>query len=116
MPKINHHWMSRALFKESVRGKAVLDMGRVKQLWWDPPQPSLVQNQLPCPDKYFAQRLLLWMPKKLWGIKVHCPHPECNKMELISAGIYPHVRQVRTWTVFTSWLENIWNVEGARGN
>ena len=34
------------------------------------------------------------MPRKLWGVKLYCPHPTCDKKEIIGAGIYPRVRQV----------------------
>ena len=67
---------------------------RVNKLWWYPPQPPLIASQPPRPSKFFAQRLLLWMPRKLWGVKLFCPHPTCDKKELTGAGIYPRVRQV----------------------
>ena len=35
------------------------------------------------------------MPRKLWQIKLTCPHQDCeSKPELTSAGLYPVVRQV----------------------
>ena len=34
------------------------------------------------------------MARKLWRVKLHCPHPGCNQKELTSAGLYPHTRQV----------------------
>jgi hypothetical protein len=45
-------------------------------------------------SRYFAQRLLLWMPRKLWQIELHCLHPECEENPLTGAGVYPRVRQV----------------------
>ena len=34
------------------------------------------------------------MPRKLWHVKLLCPHPGCNQKELISAGLYPHTHWV----------------------
>ncbi|KAH3890652.1 hypothetical protein DPMN_014737 [Dreissena polymorpha] len=45
-------------------------------------------------DRYFARPLFLWMPCKIWRLKLVCPHAHCNKRELISAGIHQKVRQV----------------------
>ena len=62
--------------------------------WWYPPQPPLITLQPPRPSNFFALHLLLWMQRKLWGVKLFCPHPTCDKKELTGAGIYPRVRQV----------------------
>ena len=72
----------------------VLYCFRVDKLCWDPPQPPLITSQPPRPDIYFATRLLLWMLRKLWKVTLYCPHPECDKQPLTSAGIYNTVRQV----------------------
>ncbi|KAK2556306.1 hypothetical protein P5673_021960, partial [Acropora cervicornis] len=61
---------------------------------WDPPQPPLITTQPRRPDRYFAQRLLLWMPRKLWKVTLYCPHEGCEKQPLTSARIYSTVRQV----------------------
>ncbi|XP_038072943.1 uncharacterized protein LOC119741264 [Patiria miniata] len=45
-------------------------------------------------DNYFAQKLLLWLPRRLWRVKLYCPQPLCINRELTSAGLYPHIRQV----------------------
>lgn len=50
--------------------------------------------EIPGVNNYFAQHLLVWMPRKLWQVKLHCPHADCDKHSLTSAGLYPHVRQV----------------------
>ncbi|XP_066300424.1 uncharacterized protein [Branchiostoma lanceolatum] len=34
------------------------------------------------------------MPRRLWHVKLFCPHEGCKQVELISAGVYPRVRQV----------------------
>ncbi|KAK1901730.1 putative helicase 22 [Dissostichus eleginoides] len=34
------------------------------------------------------------MPRKLWQVKLTCPHPECNKELLSSAGLHQKIRQV----------------------
>ncbi|XP_070565611.1 uncharacterized protein [Ptychodera flava] len=92
LPKADHLWVAKALFKTS-KGKVELDVARVDRLWWFPPQPSLVCCQPPRSDHYFAQPLLLWMPRTLWQVRLLCPQPNCQ-CELTSAGIYQRVRQV----------------------
>ena len=47
------------------------------QVWYHPPQPPARTNRPPEQDAYFAAPLLLWMPKRLWGVSLRCPHPEC---------------------------------------
>ncbi|KAK3726392.1 hypothetical protein QZH41_016260, partial [Actinostola sp. cb2023] len=94
LPKADHQWVSLALFTVNKRGKAKLDWDRVNKLWWDPPQPPLITTQPPRPDRYYAQRLLLWMPRKLWKVTLYCPHPGCDNQRLTSAGLYNTVRQV----------------------
>ncbi|XP_070539244.1 uncharacterized protein [Ptychodera flava] len=93
LPKADHLWVSKALFKTSNHGEAELDWARVGQLWWYPPHPTVGCSQLPRPDEYFAQKLLLWMPRKLLQVRLLCPQPACQ-CELRSLGIYPYVRQV----------------------
>ena len=35
------------------------------------------------------------VPRKLWRVKLHCPHPGCNQKELtVSAGLCSHTHQV----------------------
>ncbi|XP_068211933.1 uncharacterized protein [Palaemon carinicauda] len=89
LPKADHQWISRALFKVSNRGKPELAWERVNKLWWSPPEPSLIPTQLPRPDSYFATRLLLWMTRKLWKVRLACPNSFCEGHQLTSAGIYP---------------------------
>ena len=93
--EIDHSWIAKALFKWSTRGKPELDPTKVTQMWYHPPQPALVTNNLPAVHRYFSRRLLLWMPRKLWQVKLTCPQEDCEtKPELTSAGLYPLVRQV----------------------
>ena len=94
LPKPDHVWVSKALFKQSIRGRAELDVSNVKKLWWHPPQPALTVSQIPVVHSYFTQRVFLWMPRKLWRVQLHCPHADCDKHPLTSAGLYPHIRQV----------------------
>ena len=94
LPTFDHEWVSSALFKLSIRGKPSFDSSKVRQLWYYPPQPSLIPTQPPSIARYFARPLLLWMPRKMWQVQLHCPHPECQKHLLTSAGIYTRVRQV----------------------
>ena len=69
-------------------------MSKINKLWWYPHQPSLRMHQRPTVNSYFTWRLLLWMPRKLWQVRLHCPHDDRVKYPLTSAGLYPHVRQV----------------------
>ncbi|XP_063969339.1 uncharacterized protein LOC129281443 [Lytechinus pictus] len=94
LPCHDHEWVSHALFKESSRGKPEFDMQRITQLWFYPPEPQFVQGQAPKPARYYATKLLMWMPHKLWGVKILCPNQECNCQELTLAGVYSHVQQV----------------------
>ena len=95
LSEADQQWIAKALFKWSPNGKAELDHAKVTQLWYHPPQPALVSNTPPAVHRYFSRRLLLWMPRKLWQVKLICPHEDCKtKPELISSGLYPRVRQV----------------------
>ena len=109
LPQFDHQWVSSALFKTSVKGKPIFDSSKVNKLWCYPPQPSLIPNQPPSVARYFTQKLLLWMPKKMWQVQLHCPHPQCEKQLLTSAGIYPRVRQVldidRYYSLASEYLE-----------
>ena len=95
LPAVNHQWVSSALFKvSSSTGKPSFDSSKVTQMWFYPPPPSLLPSQPPSVSRHFAQRLFLWMPKRMWQVKLHRPHPECEQHPLTSAGVYPRVRQV----------------------
>ncbi|XP_071500121.1 uncharacterized protein [Diadema antillarum] len=90
----DHQWISQAFFRESSRGEAEMDMSKITQLWFYPPQAEFTQGQPPKPSQYFASKILMWMPRKLWAVKLVCPREECDGAELTSAGAYPTVRQV----------------------
>ena len=71
------------------------------QLWLHPPPAQAVPNQAPRQDRYFARPLLLWMPLRLWGVQIRCPHADCPGRQggasgttLTRAGVYPRVRRV----------------------
>ena len=95
LPKEDHIWVSKALFKQStIKDKAALDMSKLNKLWWYPPQPLLRVHQRPTVNVYFTRCLLLWMPRKLSQMRLHCPRNDFDTHLLTSAGLYPHVRQV----------------------
>lgn len=71
------------------------------QLWYYPPQPALTYNQAPAPDRFFGHALLLWMPCKLWRVKVVCPNPACGQHQLTGGGLHKRARQVLTLTECT---------------
>ncbi|KAM4533308.1 uncharacterized protein V3H82_025811 [Fundulus diaphanus] len=63
-------------------------------LWWFPPQPRPVYNQPPAsPDPFFACRLFLWMPHRVWRLQLTCPQPLCSG-SLTKAGLYRTIRRV----------------------
>ena len=70
LPQFDHRCVSSALFKTSVKGEPVFDSSKVNKLWYYPPQPSLIPNQRPSVARYFAQKLLLWMPRKMWQVHI----------------------------------------------
>ncbi|KAL8622718.1 hypothetical protein ACOMHN_009352 [Nucella lapillus] len=95
LPAQDRQWISRALFHPGPRGKPELDPLKVDRMWYSPPEASLSHPKMPCPDRYFAHRLCLWFPRRLWGCRLICPHPDCNQQDLTSAGLYNKtVRQV----------------------
>lgn len=98
MPKEDHAWVSKELFRTGKHGKAELKSGTLRQLWYYPPQPTLIPSQVPNPDRYFAHPLLVWMPKRMWRVSLYCP--ECKVRELTLAGIHRVVRQVLDLTGF----------------
>ncbi|XP_071963285.1 uncharacterized protein [Antedon mediterranea] len=94
LSEIDQEWISKALFKESKKGTAELDSTKLKQMWFDPPKPDLLCKNIPKARSYFGHRLLLWMPRKIWLIKLVCTRPGCKNRPLTSAGLYRHVRLV----------------------
>ena len=94
MPEEDHKWVSQALFHYTSAGQVGLDATKLTKLWFDPPPAQLICTRSPLLDRYFTHRLLVWMPRRMWRMTLHCPHPECNDHQLTSAGIYPRVRQV----------------------
>ena len=92
IPKIDQRWISRAIFTLSARGNPEVYLRKVDKLWWNPPQPQLIPTTRPRLDRYFGHRLLLWMPKKLWKVKLFCPF--CKNIELTSSGPYRKTRMV----------------------
>ena len=94
LPELDQRWISKALFKWTAQGHPELDFSRVDKLWWYPPQVPLKISSSPPQENYFGHPLLLWMPRKLWQIKLCCPHPECQNELLTSAGLHQKIRQV----------------------
>ncbi|KAI4792444.1 hypothetical protein KUCAC02_032624 [Chaenocephalus aceratus] len=93
LPEVDQRWISKALFKWNAKGHPELD-SRVDKLWWYPPQVPLRTSKSPAQENYFGHPLLLWMPRKLWQVMLTCPHPDCNKDPLTSAGLHQKIRQV----------------------
>ena len=76
----------------NARGNPEVDLRKAEKLWYSPPQPQLIPPSQPKIDRYFGHRLLLWMPKKLWKVKLMCPY--CKNVELVLSGPYRVTRMV----------------------
>lgn len=92
LPPWDHKWIATTLFRVGAKGKAELRDNL--QLWYYPPQPALLYHQAPTPDRFFSHPLLLWMPYKLWRVKVTCPNPSCGSHQLTGGGLHKRARQV----------------------
>ncbi|KAK0153860.1 hypothetical protein N1851_004052 [Merluccius polli] len=78
-------WIGRELFQPDSKGRTTLTTDL--QLWWYPPQPRPSYTQPPAsPAAFFACRLFLWTPLRLWGVR-------CNKA-LTKCGLYRTIRRV----------------------
>ncbi|MED6256560.1 hypothetical protein ATANTOWER_028874, partial [Ataeniobius toweri] len=91
MPEEDHQWVSTVLFRVCAKGK--LELQDHLQLWYFPPQPSLIYHQAPTSARFFAHPLLLWMPYRLWKVQLLCADQAC-KHPLSSGGLHRRVRQV----------------------
>ncbi|XP_048048328.1 uncharacterized protein LOC125269464 [Megalobrama amblycephala] len=92
MPQQDQKWVSEALFRVGAKGK--LELRENLQLWYHPPPPALLYHQAPTPDRFFSQRLLLWMPYRLWKVRLQCTNPACARHQLCGGGLHRRVRQV----------------------
>ncbi|CAM4570339.1 unnamed protein product [Leuciscus chuanchicus] len=81
-------WIGRELFKTDSEGRTKLTTDL--KLWWDPPQPRPSYTQPPAsPAAFFACRLFLWTPLRLWSVRPTC----CNRA-LTKCGLYRTIRRV----------------------
>ncbi|CAL8307416.1 unnamed protein product [Merluccius merluccius] len=92
LPPEDHKWILKTVLKVGPKGK--LELQNNLKLWYFPPQPSQLYHQAPAPDRFFAHPLLVWMPYKLWKIKVVCPNPACGRHQLTGAGLHKRARRV----------------------
>ncbi|XP_034054489.1 uncharacterized protein LOC117534408 isoform X1 [Gymnodraco acuticeps] len=91
-PPEDHKWILKSLLKFGPKGK--LELQDHLKLWYFPPEPSHLYHQAPAPDRFFAHPLLVWMPYKLWKVKVVCPNLGCGQHRLTGAGLHKRARQV----------------------
>ncbi|XP_059207062.1 uncharacterized protein LOC131986227 [Centropristis striata] len=85
-------WIGRVLFSRGSRGRSQLNQDL--NLWWYPPQARPVYNQPPAsPDPFFACRLFVWMPHRMWRLQLTCPQPLCTG-SMTKAGLYRTIRRV----------------------
>jgi hypothetical protein len=95
LPKEDQLWLSKALFRVNpFNGRPELDPDRATKLWYYPPQPICQPSHPPKVDRYFAKKLLLWMPRRLWRVRLVCTEELCSRNELTGAGLYRTTRQV----------------------
>ncbi|MEQ2183259.1 hypothetical protein GOODEAATRI_030909 [Goodea atripinnis] len=102
----------RCLCGFHIQKVGLTDGGKVElqdnlKLWYYPPQPSPLYHQAPSPDRFFTHPLLMWMPYKLWKVKVVCTNP-CGGTQLTGAGLHKRARRVldfdRIYTMVTETL------------
>ncbi|KAJ7983613.1 hypothetical protein DPEC_G00375190 [Dallia pectoralis] len=91
-------WIGQVLFTwKNNRAEVRTDL----QLWYEPPQPRPIYNQPPAsPDPFFACRLFLWMPVRLWAFKLTCPQADCRG-NLRKSGVY--TKTIRRVLDIDSW-------------
>ncbi|KAM9699274.1 uncharacterized protein ACNS7B_006892 [Menidia menidia] len=92
LPEEDHRWVVKKLFRTGAKGK--LELQDNLKLWYFPPQPNPVYHQVPSPDRFFAHPLLVWMPYRLWKVKLVCPNPSCGGHQLTGAGLHKRARRV----------------------
>ena len=92
LPPEDHKWILKTVLKVGPKGK--LELQNNLKLWYFPPQPSQLYHQAPAPDRCFAHPLLVWMPYKLWKVKVVCPNPACGQHQLTGAGLHKRAQRV----------------------
>ena len=110
-----HVGVQDTFYKVCLQDKADLDMSNVNKLWWYPPQPSLRVHQHPIVNTFLTRHLLLWMPRKLWNMKLHGTWDDCGNHPVTSAGMYPHVRHVLDLDGYYSLVTEILRVGSAPG-
>ncbi|CAM4735070.1 unnamed protein product [Leuciscus chuanchicus] len=94
LPPDDQLWISKALFKFSSHNQPEMGYARVDRMWWYPPQQHFAVTGVPGTERYFGHLFFLWMPRKLWRVRLTCPHSDCVKKELTSAGLHLKIRQV----------------------
>lgn len=105
LPSVDHTWISRLLFKTGANGKAEVDASKVDRIWYSPPPPFRSCRTLPTPNRYFAHKLCLWMPKRLWTLVLKC---QVCSSDLTMAGIYSKtVRKVSACHIISVLLPNV---------
>ncbi|KAL2092076.1 hypothetical protein ACEWY4_011874 [Coilia grayii] len=106
LPPEDHKWVGKVLLRTGAKGKTELQDNL--KLWYTPPPPSHLYHQAPSPDIFFAHHLFVWMPYKLWKVKVVCLNPSCGGNQLTGGGLHKRARRVldvdRTYNMVTETL------------
>ena len=85
MTVADRYWVGQELFVSKGQMTAKL------KTWCYPPTVDHLLVNLRSPDSYFSKRLFLWIPRKMWAMRLVCPH--C-KQALRSKGAYRKVQLV----------------------
>ncbi|XP_035858117.1 uncharacterized protein LOC116056487 [Sander lucioperca] len=56
--------------------------------------PPATETTAPTPHRFFSHRLLVWMPYRLWKLRLQCTNPACVGHQLCGGGLHRRVRQV----------------------
>ncbi|KAL2102201.1 hypothetical protein ACEWY4_001369 [Coilia grayii] len=106
LPPEDHKLVGKVLLRTGAKGKTELQDNL--KLWYTPPPPSHLYHQAPSPDNFFAHHLFVWMPYKLWKVKVVCLNPSCGGNQLTGGGLHKRARRVldvdRTYNMVTETL------------
>ncbi len=107
IPAADRNWILKNVMVEKDGAARVRD---VQRFWWYPPPPRLLFTTAPSsPDLWFTQRLFVWMPYKMWQVKLTCQEPKCKGRNLTGCGIHKLARLVvdvdSYYTILSEYLE-----------
>ena len=108
----NHFWSCKLIAKILLFLPAAANYTRTMARYQLPHGPKMdcqvtvVSNQPPSPDLYFATKVPLWMPYRLWQVRLECENSACEGHQLTRAGTYKGTRKVLDLDRYTTSIEN----------